>query len=93
LFEGTLRINRDPQTVDWPNNEVLDVEAIVIDLPADQAECVRFSPDGRYLAAGGGDGKVLIYDMSERRLHCTLSGGDEVVRTVIFSDDSKLLFS
>ncbi|MEZ6072230.1 MAG: hypothetical protein R3C10_18725 [Pirellulales bacterium] len=93
LLDGTLRINRDPEHVDWSNSEALAVEPIVIKFPADHSKCVCFSLDGRYLAIGGGDGKVLIYDVAQRREYGVLSQGTANVRTVVFSDDCKSLFS
>jgi glucose repression regulatory protein TUP1 len=54
---------------DWSiafNNQVakeLDIEMIQLLSPGEVTNCVKFSPDGRYLAAGCWDGKAYIYDV------------------------------
>jgi len=54
---------------DWStdfNNKVakeLDVEMIHLLSHGHRISCVKFSPDGKYLAAGCWDGKAYIYDV------------------------------
>jgi WD40 repeat protein len=39
-------------------------EAALLPFAAGEVLCLRFSPDGRYLAAGGRFGVVFVYDLS-----------------------------
>src|SRR6266545_52776 len=55
---------------------------------------LAFSPDGRTLASGGADGKVLVWDLaSRRRLGAPLRGHDLGVTSVAFSPDGTTLAS
>jgi WD40 repeat protein len=50
-----------------------------------KVHCVAFSPNGRFLAAGGGDGKVRIWDANGPRLLRTLTNHTGYVASVAFS--------
>ncbi len=52
---------------------------------------VAASPDGRYLAAARGDGKISIWDVATGRVARELELGNAVVKTVDFSRDSREL--
>jgi WD40 repeat protein len=61
---------------------------------------VRFSPDGKLLAVGGGEavvgnagGRVMLYDVATRKLVRTLSGHEVGVMALAFSPDGKKLVS
>ncbi len=55
---------------------------------------VAFSPDGQWLAAGGWDGKVRLWNLASGRLECaTLEGHSGEVHQVIFSPDGRSLAS
>ncbi|MEU4829301.1 serine/threonine-protein kinase [Streptosporangium sp. NPDC023615] len=53
---------------------------------------VAFSPDGRVLASGGGDGAVIIWDAATRRpVGTPLTGHTRAVEAVAFSPDGRVL--
>jgi eukaryotic-like serine/threonine-protein kinase len=50
-----------------------------------------FSPDGKYLATGGQDGTVRIWDSKTSESHFVLSGQSGEINWVAYSPDGKLL--
>jgi WD40 repeat protein len=58
-----------------------------------KAEAIAFSPDGRYLATGGVDQTIKIWDVATGRELRTLTGHVRAVKAVAFSPDAKLLAS
>jgi WD40 repeat protein/DNA-binding SARP family transcriptional activator len=65
-------------------------------LPADRtwASALAFAPDGRTLATGGGEGKVLLWDTrTARQLGPPLAGHAGVVASAAFSPDGRVLAS
>ncbi len=54
---------------------------------------VTFSPDGRWLAAGGGDGKIRIWDVETKKLLQTFSGSSKAVTSLSFHPSGELIAS
>ncbi|KAI0529797.1 WD40-repeat-containing domain protein [Xylaria digitata] len=54
---------------------------------------IRFSTDGRTLAAGGGDGKILIWDIESSRVLHTFVDTGSPIRCMDISKDSGLLIA
>ncbi|MGH8906520.1 MAG: cytochrome D1 domain-containing protein [Egibacteraceae bacterium] len=52
---------------------------------------VLFSPDGRLLATGGGEGAVILWDAAQRTRLDTLTGHTDRVSSVAFSPDGRVL--
>jgi WD40 repeat protein len=52
-----------------------------------------FSPDGRTLATGDGQGNVIVWDVSERRAIETLEGHNDAITGVAFGPDGRTLYT
>lgn len=54
---------------------------------------VRFSPDGKWIAAGTWDGDILIWDMQSLRLVKTLTGYSDFIYSIDFSPDGNRIMA
>ncbi|CAI5514326.1 unnamed protein product [Closterium sp. Naga37s-1] len=55
--------------------------------------CVRFSPDGRWVVAGGQDGRIKLFDLAQGRLFAQLAGHAGAVAALDFHPQELLLAS
>lgn len=60
---------------------------------AKYSKSVAFSPDSKWLASGGIDTAVKIWNVEQRELHAISTGHTELVSQVAFSPNGKLLAS
>ncbi len=77
---------------------ILDVESGKPAMPpiqghGDLVVCVDFSPNGKYLASGGADNTVRLWDAQTGEQLQTFLGHKGVVNEVAFSPDSRILAS
>jgi WD40 repeat protein len=56
-------------------------------------KAIAYSPDGKYLAVGGSDKNIYIFDAATRALWKTLKGHNEPVCSIAFSPDGRTLVS
>jgi WD40 repeat protein len=57
------------------------------------AWCVAFSPDGKVLASGGADAKIIFWDPATGKQARSFAGHPDTVNGIAFSRDGKLLAS
>jgi WD40 repeat protein len=54
-------------------------------------KCIAFSSDGSWLASGGRDRTVVVWDVSNRSIRKLLTGAGEPITGIAFSSDNTLL--
>jgi WD40 repeat protein len=55
--------------------------------------CLAYSDDGRFLASGGSDHNIVVWELASRRAWRTLTGHTDWVRALAFSKDGNTLYS
>ena len=86
---------RDNLLAIWrvPDNDVPATRQILND-PSDEStipESIGFSPDGKLLALGSNNGRVLVWRIKDGSLLYTLDAHRDYIRGVAFSPDGQLL--
>ena len=67
-----------------------------VELPDTQllpVRCVGFSPDGMWLATGGEDKSIDVWDMIDLRQISRTEAHDDIVTGLAYSPDGKILVS
>lgn len=62
-----------------------------IPAPAGNWQSVVFSPDGRWLAAGRSDGRVLMFDPADWQVRATLAGSGYTINQLAFTSNGRTL--
>src|SRR5262249_16911957 len=68
-------------------------EGVALEGPLGWPHCLKFSPDGRYVAAGFEDQKIKVWEATSGKLVVVLPGDTGPVRAMAFSPDGKRLAS
>lgn len=55
--------------------------------------CIAASPDGRRLATGGSDERVVVWDVKRGSVHCVLQGDFMGICSLAFAPDGQTLFA
>ncbi|XP_034470517.1 telomerase protein component 1 isoform X4 [Hippoglossus hippoglossus] len=74
----------------WSSTQCHEVAALPSSSPMN---CVTFDPEGRLLAAGCWDGKVIVWNWLQDETQTSLCGHQRSVRSVSFSSSSSMLCS
>ncbi|RYP51599.1 hypothetical protein DL768_003106 [Monosporascus sp. mg162] len=87
--------NRSAQIYDVASGEKL---CVLGDDSVDQSidnyiQSVCFSPDGKYLATGGQDKLIRVWDINSRTIRNTFSGHEQTIHSVDFARDGRTIAS
>jgi WD40 repeat protein len=91
ISTSTITVPPTPSVI-LPSNAALLSQVAFLPSPA-YLHTMAFSPDGRILAGGLGDGTVQLWDVLSASERAVLQGHADVVESIAFSPDSTLLAS
>ena len=100
---GTATFSPDGSTLAYPARDGVNIELrdVASWIPAtirgrdgvSFLSCLTFSPDGALIAAGYGDGAIILWDVATRTPATTLTGHSDEVYSVAFSPNGSTLAS
>jgi WD40 repeat protein len=91
--EQTLAIAPLPAVGQWSCNLEIPLTAIKPHRSPPVVTALAASRDGRFLAAAGDDHVIRLIDLDSRNIISELAGHRDWIQTLVFSTDSKQLFS
>jgi WD40 repeat protein len=77
--------------MDWAGEEPRKGADNVLLTHPDKVRAVAISPEGRWLASGGYQGSVTVYDLTRKRIGAVLGGKPGALYGLAFSPDGALL--
>src|SRR5262249_9172419 len=90
MGDGTLLASASADGLRLWNLATQKVETLA---QGDEVDRVAFSPDGRLLASGGRDGRILLWDvLTRKRVDPPLVMGD-AISSMVFSHDGRTIAS
>lgn len=60
---------------------------------SDDVNSVTFSPNGKYLASGGNDKKIILWDLTTGKVKNTFSGNLNSIKTLAFINNGEVIVS
>ncbi len=90
-----LRMTAPDYLSDWPTLHLQGIchrKAMPL-VENSKIKKVCFSPDGRMLAIGGGDGKIRLWNVAEGKEHRILNGNGSKLYSIAFSSDGRTIAS
>lgn len=92
LLEDPERCPADLRDFAWRYyRDNLDRTRVVLDGNGAAIGAVAFSPGGKYLASGGWDKQIKIWDWESRQVVQTLPHNESIISTLAFSPDGNIL--
>jgi WD40 repeat protein len=88
---GQFKSNNLPLTS--KNNQTILFDKDTMLLGMGELGCMAMSPDGKYLATGGGSGRIYIWDIKTCKLITALIGHTGYINSLAFNPDNKTLGS
>lgn len=93
-LDGKLLVTGlDDGTVQYWNMNALNIEPIILTGHKDAVFSLAFNPDNNLLASGGDDDTIRLWDLKSDVADEIILRGQEDIRDLIFSPDSKWLYS
>jgi WD40 repeat protein len=92
--DGSILVQgQDPDAIQWVNVAAADIYRSTTLIGADEMDAVAFSPDGRLLAASGGNETLAVWDVASGKPHFAWNASADgiAIRALAFSPDGQRL--